>query len=151
MFVAHTGHFAIRMEPYHPHISCERHENPPLTSCEAAAQDMPIGGVRELFGVARDTRMLTVPLPWTKTSPDGKCTITVDNSGPATEASWTDIWTAATAVNAKCVRAAGKGGKITKLGESGKLSVRISNGPVLPILGLPGAQNSTGNSSAATA
>lgn len=139
------------MEPYHPHISCERHDDPPLKSCEAAAQDMPVTGITELFGAARDSRLLTVPLPWTKTSPDGKCIITIETSGVATEASWTDIWIAATAVNAKCVRAAGRGGKITRLGVSGKLSVHITNGPFPSILGLPGAQNGRGNSTAATA
>lgn len=149
---ANHGHFAVKIESYKdPGISCDRSELEAFASCSEAANMMPAGYRKILFGDAGAT-VVAVPLPWSSTSSDGKCTITVENSGPATEATWDDLWTAVTAVNAKCPRAQRKGGKATKLGDSGKLSVRVSSGPATPRLGRPGTsitttQNTTGNGS----
>ena len=145
-FSASHGHFAIRIEPYKNSISCDRSQNPPFASCSSIAQQMPYDYQEQLFGNAGDRR-IAVPLPWTRTSYDGKCTVTIDSTELATVARWRDLWTATTALNAKCARAAGKGGKISKLGGSHKMNIRITNGPGLPVLGLPGAQNTTGESS----
>ena len=102
---------------------------------------MPVGYDKITFGDAGDTR-LAIPLPWRRTSSDGRCTVTIDSSGPATEATWDDLWTATTALNAKCARATLKGGKAKGLGDNKKIKISITNGPE-PRLSLAGAQNAT--------
>ena len=95
---------------------------------------MPISTDLEPFGPTGDTRP-SVGLPYTMISPDKKCTMTINGNGAETMARWIDLWVAVTAVNAKCVRAAGKGGKASNLGMSKKLSVTIADGPELQLPG----------------
>lgn len=140
-----NGHFAVRMEPYTNSISCDRQTKPPLASCEQIAATMPISSELEPFGPTGDTRP-SVGLPYTMISPDRKCAMTVNGNGVETIARWIDIWTAVTAVNGKCVRAAGKGGRASNLGDTKKLSVTIADGLELE---LPGG--TTGSGTQATA
>ncbi|KAL8824235.1 MAG: hypothetical protein Q9191_005198 [Dirinaria sp. TL-2023a] len=140
-----NGHFAVRMEPYANSISCDRQTKPPLASCEQIAATMPISSDLEPFGPTGDTRP-SVGLPYTMISLDRKCAVTINGNGVETIARWIDIWTAVTAVNGKCVRAAGKGGRASNLGDTKKLSVTIADGLELE---LPGG--TTGSGTQATA
>ena len=47
-----------------------------------------------------------------------ECIITIETDGPPTSTTWYKIWEAITAVSAKCVRKAGRGGRIRGLGKS---------------------------------
>lgn len=137
------------MEPYKPTISCDKMSQPPYASCQEAAQRMPATWGYQRFGFAGDST-ITVRLPWSVISLDGRCKISVETtSNQVVDAGWNEIWDAATAVNAKCARTQGKGGKFTKLGTPGKLFVQVQDGRGHPALSLPGSTNSTDGAASA--
>lgn len=88
---------------------------------------MPVTSDLEPFGPTGDTRP-SVGLPYTMMSADRKCAMTINGNEAETMARWLDIYDAVTAVNAKCVRVAGRGGRAGNLGASKKLSVTIAEG-----------------------
>lgn len=68
----------------------------------------------------------------------------INGNGENTMARWSEIWQAVTAVNAKCVRVAGKGGKATNLGTTKKLSVTVTEHVDAAALALPGSTAGSG-------
>ena len=136
------------MEAYDGSISCDRQSKPPYASCAQIAASMPISSELEPFGPTGDSRP-SVGLPYTMLSLDRKCAVIINGNGPNTIARWSEIWQAVTAVNAKCVRVAGKGGKITNVGTSRKLSVTVTEHVDPAALALPGT--TAGSDTQATA
>lgn len=68
-----------------------------------------------IFGYPEDPGVQE-KLPLILEGADRKCQASIDIEGPATLATWYELWEAVTAVASMCVRQKGKGGKAKNLG-----------------------------------
>lgn len=107
----------VAIASYKPNVKCDPTSTPgpAWNSCVAIFANMRATKQARVFGYAEDTGV-EEELPLVLEGADRKCQAKIDIDGPATVATWYEIWEAVTAIANMCTRQKKKGGKAKGLG-----------------------------------
>lgn len=115
---------------YRPQVQCSGRVSPTQQfrkSCQGILDTMDVTDIPQKFGPPTDPGGVDVTLPVSlKAGYLERCIITLRTTGISDEFSWLEVWEAATAINAICIRF-GKQGKWENLGSSDRLSLEITD------------------------
>lgn len=115
---------------YRPQVQCfGRVSQTPLfrKSCQDILDTMDVTEVSQKFGPLTDPGGVDVTLPVSlKAGYLERCIMTLRTTSISDEFSWLEVWEAATAINAMCIRF-GKQGKWDNLGSFDRLSLEITH------------------------
>lgn len=121
---------ALVLSGYRPQVQCfgQVSRTPSFRqSCQDILDTMDVSENERRFGPPTDPGGIDVALPVSlKAGYMNRCVLTLVTSGVSDMFSWIEIWEAATAINAVCVRS-GRQGKWDNLGSESRLSLEISD------------------------
>ncbi|KAM0805193.1 hypothetical protein BDR22DRAFT_884739 [Usnea florida] len=118
--IGNQGRLAVVVRKYTPHVACGTYFPTvgfPLP-CQVTLSRLPVSTIAMIFGHRREPGTQWT-VPWSYTATGSICTATVNISEPAEKETikWVDIWAAAVAVDAICIKK-GRSGAARYLGET---------------------------------
>ncbi|CAF9905584.1 MAG: hypothetical protein ALECFALPRED_001037 [Alectoria fallacina] len=122
------NNLGVAIANYKPNIKCDSTSaaGPLWKSCVAVFANMKATKQARIFGYSGDPGV-DEGLPLVLEAADGKCQASIDIDGPATIASWYEMWEAVTAIANMCTRQKRKGGKAKGLGLGKNIRLELSD------------------------